>query len=161
MTPYGKMSQTAIAALSCLAEQAGQQPPTYLGANEIAAARHLPTPAVRKVMTMLSQAGLVSSAPGPGGGFVLSKPPADIALREIVGLFDRLEENLSCPFGPHWCGTGPQCPLHNAIAELREHTRRFLEQHSLADLVRPARSLARTPSAPRSPRPQRRRNPAK
>lgn len=159
MTPYGKMSQTAIAALSSLAEQSGTDPPTYLGANEIAASRHLPAPAVRKVMTTLSQAGLVSSAPGPGGGFVLAKPPGRISLRDIVSLFERLDLNLSCPFGPDWCGSGPQCPLHDAIAKLRESANLFLTQHTLADLVRQVKATSRTPTTVRKPRPARRRTP--
>lgn len=159
MTPYGKMSQTAIAALSSLAEEAGHDPPTYLGANEIAASRHLPAPAVRKVMTTLSQAGLVSSAPGPGGGFVLAKPPGRISLRDIVSLFERLDLNLSCPFGPDWCGSGPQCPLHDAIAKLRESGNLFLTQHTLADLIRPVKATSRTPTTVRKPRPARRRTP--
>ncbi len=156
MTPYGKMSQTAIAALSSLAEQSDRKPPTYLGANEIAASRNLPVPAVRKVMTTLSQAGLVSSAPGPGGGFVLAKPPGKISLQDIVRLFERLEENLSCPFGPDWCGTGPQCPLHNEIAKLRDISNQFLKEHTLADLAKPTNGPARRMPATVPSRPVRR-----
>lgn len=161
MTPYGKMSQTAIAALSSLAEESDRDPPTYLGANEIAASRHLPAPAVRKVMTTLSQAGLVTSAPGPGGGFVLAKSPGSISLRDIVSLFERLDVNLSCPFGPEWCGTGPQCPMHDAIAKLRETAELFLKQHTLAELVRPVTPRTHKASVTHKPRPARRRSPTK
>lgn len=151
------MSQTAIAALSSLAEQAGHDPPMYLGANEIAASRNLPVPAVRKVMTTLSQAGLVSSAPGPGGGFVLARPPSKISLKDIVCLFERLEENLSCPFGPDWCGTGPKCPLHDDIAKLRDNSILFLKQHTLSDLVhRVKQKISDTPPIIQSCRPVRR-----
>lgn len=153
MTPYGKSSQTAIAALSCLAEHSDKQAPTYLGAPEIARLRHLSVPAVRKVMTTLSKAALVASVPGPGGGFVLTKPPREITLLAIVSLFERVDQSLNCPFGPDWCGSGPQCPLHEGIVALREQADRFLRKHTLADFlpsdsrVRNLRSAGASPAS--------------
>ena len=144
MTPYGKMSQTAIGALSCLAEHSGSKTPTYLGSTEIARLRNLPAPAVRKVMTTLSQAALVASVPGPGGGFVLAKPPREITLLAVVSLFERVDQSLNCPFGPNWCGNGPQCPLHEDIAALREQADQFLRKHTLADFL-PRGSRVRNP----------------
>lgn len=151
MTPYGKMSQTAIAALSCLAEHSGGKAPDYLGSTEIARLRDLPVPAVRKVMTTLSQAALVASVPGPGGGFVLAKPPREITLIAIVSLFERVAQGLNCPFGPNWCGNGPQCPLHTDIAALREHADQFLRKHTLADILPHGNRVRNPRSAGESP----------
>lgn len=151
MTPYGKMSQTAIAALSCLAEHSGGKAPDYLGSTEIARLRDLPVPAVRKVMTTLAQAALVASVPGPGGGFVLAKPAREITLLAIVSLFERVAQGLNCPFGPNWCGNGPQCPLHTDIAALREHADQFLRKRTLADFLPHGNRVQNPRSAGESP----------
>jgi Rrf2 family protein len=72
-------------------------------------ARALSKPLVGKLMSQMSTAGLVNGTPGPGGGFFLSREPSDISLLEIVRLFEKVEEGLTCPFGPGCCGVGDYC----------------------------------------------------
>jgi Rrf2 family iron-sulfur cluster assembly transcriptional regulator len=74
MTPYGKTAQTAIAAVSRLAEVYDPARRVKLNSADIAGHRHLPQPVVSKVLTTLSQAGIVSGSPGPGGGYWLACP---------------------------------------------------------------------------------------
>jgi Rrf2 family protein len=130
MTPYGKTAQHAIAAMSRLAEVYPEK--RRLNSAEIAEHRKLPRPIIAKVLTVLSQAGLVAGSPGPGGGYALSRPPERITLFEVAELFDRVTENMSCPFGPNWCGNGAPCPLHDRLASLREQVTRFLQTTTLA-----------------------------
>ena len=61
MTPYGKTAQHAIAAVSRLAQAYDPAKKAKLGSAEIADARGLPRPVVAKVLTTLSQAGLVAA----------------------------------------------------------------------------------------------------
>jgi Rrf2 family protein len=135
MTPYGKTAQHAIAAVSRLAQVYDPAKKANLGSAEIADARGLPRPVVAKVLTTLSQAGLVAGSPGPGGGYWLAKPPDQITLHEVASLFDRLDENLSCPFGPGWCGHGAQCPMHTQLDALRGRTAEFLKSNTFAAFV--------------------------
>lgn len=130
MTPYGKVAQAAIAAASLLAERyaAGGR----ANSRDIAEKRKLSQPIVAKVLTTLSQLGIVRGSPGPGGGYVLARPPHLISLHEVVEPFDRLESHLICPFGEGWCGTGPQCPLHEQLVVLRDRVTTFLRQTTLA-----------------------------
>lgn len=132
MTPYGKTAQNAIAAMSLMAEVYHDDPPVLLSSLQIAEERKLMKPVVAKVLTVLSQAGLVTGSPGPNGGYRLTKSPDLISLFDICILFDRLEESLNCPFGKEWCGNGPQCPLHDELKALRENTNRFLQENTLA-----------------------------
>jgi Rrf2 family protein len=133
MTPYGKTAQHAIAAMSRLAEVYAEK--RRLNSSEIAEDRGLPRPIIAKVLTELSQAGLVIGSPGPGGGYALAKPPGKITLYEVAELFDRMSQNISCPFGPNWCGSGAPCPLHDQLAELREQVVRFLKTSTFAEFV--------------------------
>lgn len=127
MTPYGKTAQTAIAAVSRLAEVYDPSVRVKLNSADIAVKRMLPQPVVAKVLTILSQAGIVNGSPGPGGGYWLAQPPEETTLHDVVSQFERLDDNVSCPFGPDYCGTGPHCPLHFDMLKIREQMVAFLK----------------------------------
>ena len=135
MTPYGKTAQTAIAAVSRLAEVYDESKRLKLNSADIAESRHLPQPVVAKVLTILSQAAIVNGSPGPGGGYWLARAPESVSLYDVVSLFERLEENVSCPFGPEYCGKGPHCPLHTDMLTLRGHITTFLKTSTFARFV--------------------------
>lgn len=132
MTPYGKVAQAAVAAMSLLAEHYAADGGKRLNSREIAERRKLSQAIVGKVLTTLSQVGLVIGAPGPGGGYTLARPPQQITLRDVIAPFDRLDSIIACPFGEGWCGNGPQCPLHTQLENLRQQIATFLEQTTLA-----------------------------
>jgi Rrf2 family iron-sulfur cluster assembly transcriptional regulator len=133
MTPYGKIAQSAISATSLLAEAYDPKGSKRLNSREIAERRNLSQAIVGKVLTGLSQAGLVLGSPGPGGGYTLACPPAEITLYDIASQFDRMEETLVCPYGPNWCGTGEQCPLHNSLEDLRGRISDYLRNTTFAE----------------------------
>jgi Rrf2 family protein len=135
MTPYGKTAQTAIAAVSRLAEVYDPDKRVKLNSADIAGKRDLPQPVVAKVLTTLSQAGIVNGSPGPGGGYWLGRPPEEITLYDVVILFERLEDNVSCPFGPNYCGNGPHCPLHLDLLKVREQMVTFLKTSTFTRFV--------------------------
>ncbi|MCP4758868.1 MAG: Rrf2 family transcriptional regulator [Planctomycetes bacterium] len=127
---YSKQTETAIASASRLAEvyDGGI---TRLSATNIADSRGLQRPFVAKILTMLSQAGLVSGAPGPGGGYTLTRPPKKIRLYDIYRLFEREDNSDACPFGGGVCGVGEPCPLHNKLVEVQDATDRLLHETTL------------------------------
>jgi Rrf2 family transcriptional regulator, iron-sulfur cluster assembly transcription factor len=90
---------------------------------------------VAKVLTTLSQEGIVNGSPGPGGGYWLARPPEDLSFYEVVSLFERLAPNVSCPFGPDYCGTSPHCPLHFEMLQVREQMVSFLKTCTFARFV--------------------------
>jgi Rrf2 family protein len=152
---YGKQTERAIGAMSRLAEvwDGGK---TRLSAFEIADQRGLPRPMVAKILTTLSQANLVTGSPGPGGGYALSRPPAEINLREVYDLFEREDRSYLCPFGGGVCGVGEPCALHDKLVGMQRDIRRFLVDTTF-DMFRAAsqdRGLKPTPpdTAPTGPR---------
>ena len=144
MAPYGKVAQVAIAAISRLAEVYEPTRSVRLSSKHISEHRKLSAPLVAKVLVGLSQAGLVDGVPGPGGGYALAKSPADIRLIDVAKLFGQREDQLTCPFGPEWCGHGPHCPLHEELSAIRDRIEDFLERNTLAAFA------AGTVDAPRS-----------
>ena len=135
MMPYGKTAQTAVAAVSRLAEVYDPDRRVKLNSADIAEKRHLPQPVVAKVLTILSQAGIVNGSPGPGGGYWLARPPESVTLHDVVSLFERIDQNVNCPFGPDYCGNGPQCPMHFDMLRIREQLITFLKTSTFARFV--------------------------
>lgn len=116
---YSKATETAIAAMTRLAEVWNPQQQTRLSASDIAEQRGLQRPFVSKVLSTLSQAGLVSGTRGPGGGFTLARNPADITLYEVYRLFEREDHGNACPFGGGICGAGEPCSLHDKLVNIQ------------------------------------------
>ena len=137
MIRFGKTAQTAVSAMSLLAEvyDGGK---TKLSSHDIAARRELPQPVVAKVLTIVSSLGLVDGTRGPGGGYWLKRPPAEISLLDIVEEFERQDARVMCPFGPNWCGKGEPCPMHDELARVDEAWTRYLRETTLAVFQRGA-----------------------
>ncbi|CAA6676979.1 MULTISPECIES: Rrf2 family transcriptional regulator [unclassified Lentimonas] len=125
MIKYGKTAQNAISAMSFLAE-AYDGGTTRVSSLDIAKSRELPKPLVAKLLVVLSQAGFVSGAPGPKGGYSLAKDPSEITLHQIVDQFEKTGDTIMCPFGPNWCGNKEPCPLHHEIVDMQERLSTFL-----------------------------------
>lgn len=141
MYRYGKSAQSAIAAMSLLAEvyDGGK---TSLSSVEVARNRRLSKPLMAKLLSILSARGLAKGSPGPGGGYTLAKAPAQITLMDVVEIFERPEEPTMCPFGPGWCGTGAPCPLHDSLALMDAGATEFLQTTTLAVFQNPKKDRA-------------------
>ncbi|MCA9284404.1 MAG: Rrf2 family transcriptional regulator [Phycisphaerales bacterium] len=93
---------------------------TLLSAVEIAQNRRLQKPFVSKLLSTLSQAGLVKGMRGPGGGFTLAREPNEIRLCDIVRVFEQEDPSDACPFGGGTCGAGEPCAIHHKLVAVRE-----------------------------------------
>lgn len=133
MIGYGKMSGCAVSALSALAERHADS--IALSSTQIAELRNYSKMTVAKVLTLLSQAGIVTGSRGPGGGYRLAKSPENIHLIDIVRVFESVDDCLRCPFGPNYCGDNPPCPLHDRLVSLREQYIQELSHCTLALFV--------------------------
>jgi len=129
MIRYGKSTQNAIAAMSRLAEVYSGGP--RLSSQDIAKARGMAHTLTAKLLTQLSQAGLVDGTPGPNGGYALAHPPANITLMQIAAVFERTNDQVNCPFGPTWCGNNEPCPIHDQLLELDSRVEDFLDNTTL------------------------------
>ncbi len=129
---YGKATETAIAAMTRLAE-VYDEGKSRLSAVDIADNRRLARPFVGKILTTLSAANLVVGSRGPGGGFTLARSPKEIRLYEIFRLFEREDASNNCPFGGSTCGMGNPCPLHDKLVRVREEVDRVLHGTTLEE----------------------------
>ena len=135
MFRYGKLARQAVAAMSYLAEHYAPDAPA-ISSSEVGRVRKIPPALAAKLLSEAASAGLTRGTTGPGGGYRLARPPEEIRLAEIVGIFEREMDEYPCPFGPGWCGNGNPCPLHTDFLKLEENGRRFLEETTLAVFMR-------------------------
>jgi len=124
---YSKSTENAIASVSRLAE-VWDEGVTLLSASDIAENRGLQKPFVSKILSALAQAGIVTGTRGPGGGFRLTKMPAEISLMDVYAVFERENTSNICPFGGGICGVGEPCALHDNLVELQDSKQEFLEK---------------------------------
>jgi Rrf2 family protein len=129
MLQIGKTAQNAIAAMSYLAE-CYRDKLGPVSSQAVADARGLSKPLAAKILTTLSQTGLVRGSTGPGGGYELAKEPAEINLLDVVSGFELQNKVLMCPFGENWCGNQAPCPLHDEIVGLMDDMQRFLVENN-------------------------------
>jgi Rrf2 family protein len=131
MFRYGKLARQAVSVMSYLAENHAPEAKAISSAV-VGRVRKIPQTLAAKLLSEAASAGLARGTTGPGGGYRLARPPGEIRLADIVGLFEREMEGFPCPFGPGWCGTSNPCPLHNDFLRLEASGRKFLEETTLA-----------------------------
>ncbi len=147
-------AEYGLRALIDLAAHYGEGP---VRSRLIAQRQGLPEPYLNQLMTMLRRAGLVTSKRGPTGGHLLSRPPAEISLKEAFAV---LEGSTS----PWWCAEvddpdckfAPDCGLRPVWKAIGAAADGVLNSLTLADL-RPARvapAARRRQPGPRRPRAQ-------
>jgi Rrf2 family protein len=106
---------------------------------------------VRRCLGALREAGLVTSQPGPGGGWRLTRPPEEITLRDV---YRAVEHEPFFPFPKHPspdCSFGQCLPgvLATCLREAEAALEERLAQVTIADVVEAVRAL--TDRAEKSP----------
>ncbi len=125
----------ASRALLSLALHAGDEGPTSV--RDIAERTGLPQPYLEQILLALKGAGLVRSKRGVGGGYVLARSPAEIALGDIVSAVDGpiVAGDFGEPHADGACDHEGQCVLLAIWSDVGEHMRRYLDALTLADIV--------------------------
>jgi Rrf2 family protein len=93
---------------------------------------------VAKILSILSQAGLVTGLPGPGGGFCLADDPSRIKIFDVFSIFERQEEVVNCPFGGGVCGGDDPCPLHERLTNVKDAMDQLLHETTFGIFHKPA-----------------------
>jgi Rrf2 family iron-sulfur cluster assembly transcriptional regulator len=107
----------------------GSDRPTSV--KEIAERTKLPQPYLEQILLSVKGAGLVRSKRGVGGGYVLSRHPAEITLAEIVAAV----EGPQLPMQEHPDHCEGHCVLQEVWIDVDEETRHVLERVTLQTLV--------------------------
>ena len=121
----------AIRALSCLG---GPDDPSIL-VKDLAAQSDVSTFYLAKIISRLSEAGLVKSKRGYKGGVQLSRPADQISLLDVSRAIDGDDWTESCLLGMAQCSDARACPHHSFWKVEREKIKGNLADTSLKDVA--------------------------
>lgn len=89
---------------------------------------------LEQLFAKLRRCKLVQSVRGPGGGYRLACPAADISVAQVVDAVSESMDATRCQ-GEGDCQGGEICLTHHLWEDLSGQIHRFLNDISLADLV--------------------------
>ena len=92
---------------------------------------------LEQLFAKLRRGGLVTSVRGPGGGYRLARPSAELRIADIIVAVDEPIAATRCKTGSaKGCTkTGARCVTHDLWEELGQQIHVFLSSVSLADVV--------------------------
>lgn len=155
---YSRSAEYALRAVVHLAMLA---PGQYALAKTIAADTGIPSHFLAKILQELARDGFLKSSKGPGGGFRLGQPAAEISMLRIVEAVDGAGRFDRCIGGSEECSDRAACAMHDSWKALRSRIIDYLGGASVADLAkalsekrrllaRPGRRGSTQPSAGRT-----------
>lgn len=132
---YAVMAMADLAGNANLAGEAGQARPVALA--DIAVRQEISLSYLEQLFAKLRRSGLVSSVRGPGGGYRLARPAAEVRIADIIMAVDEPISATRCEAGSAKGCTksGARCVTHDLWEELGQQIHVFLSSVSLADVV--------------------------
>ena len=128
LTTKGRFAVTAMVDLSM---RQARGPVTLATISE---RQHISLSYLEQLFGKLRRAKLVNSVRGPGGGYNLAKPIADITVAEIISAVDEAIDATQCA-GKENCNDDRRCITHDLWATLNEKMNDYLGSVTLADVV--------------------------
>ena len=107
--------------------------PLQLG--DIAKRQEVSVKYLEQIIIPLKKARYIKSARGRNGGHILTKPPEEITVGEIVALLENGNGLVECVADATVCGRADACPTRLLWKEAYEAMFDRLEAVTLADLV--------------------------
>jgi len=104
-------------------------------AEELADAADTSVDFMHKIMQGLRDAGIVASKRGPGGGFRLTRSPAEVDLLEVVTAMQGPLRVNRCVIGLDACERSAACPLRPTWMRIQDDLEEGLRGATLADMV--------------------------
>lgn len=137
MFTFTKKADYALLALSFLAREARGR---LVGPREIAARYEIPPELLAKVMQTLARHHLITSVPGPTGGYKLVREAASISVADVVEAVDGPLAIAQCweDTGTDGCAQARHCTLRGPLARIQEEMTHLLRTMSLQEVCEPA-----------------------
>lgn len=133
MLRLSKLTDYATVILSFMASATD----TLHAAVEIAEATAIALPTVSKILKLLVNAHLVTSARGAKGGYRLARAPEKISVASIINALEGPIAITECNISEHSCGQSGGCKIRANWGLINQTIYNALEAVSLADLLLP------------------------
>ncbi len=113
--------------------------PIHLG--DIAKRQNVSVKYLEQIIIPLKKAHYIESVRGSKGGHILTRPPEEITVKEIVAVLEEGTTLLECVADPTVCDRADICPTRLLWKETSEAMFGRLEAVTLADLVEKAKAM--------------------
>ena len=122
----------AVTAMLDLAMRGGKNPVTLAGISE---RQDISLSYLEQLFSRLRRHELVESVRGPGGGYFLAKPLADVSVADIIRAVDEPIDATQCG-GKENCHDDHVCMTHHLWSNLNQRIYAYLDSVSLEALVK-------------------------
>jgi FeS assembly SUF system regulator len=133
MLKIGKMTDYAVLIMSYMAKT----PESLLSAASLADALHLTLPTVSKILKMLADADLLNSVRGAEGGYLLSRPAADISVVNIIAAMEGDLALTECCESKGICVIDSMCTMRENWKRINRAVASMLGRLSIEDMSKP------------------------
>ena len=142
-----ELNTKARYAVMAMADIAKQGELTAVPLSAIAERQNLSMAYLEQIFLRLRRAGLVESARGRAGGYLLARPAASIHVAEIMKAVEEETRMTRCLDGDIGCLGDRRCLTHSLWHALGGHIEAFLANVSLQEVIDgiPAAKLAEEP----------------
>ena len=122
--------------MMAMTELAGREDACPVPLAAIAERQQISQAYLEQLFVRLRQQGLVQSVRGPGGGYRLARPAADLSVADVVTAVDEPLRATRCAGSGVGCmRDGARCLTHDLWAETGRQLHNYLAAVSLADVL--------------------------
>ncbi|HSV73544.1 MAG TPA: Rrf2 family transcriptional regulator [Chthonomonadales bacterium] len=133
MLGLSKRTDYALLALSYLARA---EEGRAVRAREIAEEHDMPVELLSKILQKLARAGMLASAPGPTGGYVMARIPDDISVGAVIAAVEgRAPALVPCmKRDDHGCEQHTKCTIRMPLASVNARVHHLLANITLSEI---------------------------
>jgi len=130
-----QLSSKGRYAVMAMADMATADDGAVVPLAAISARQHISQAYLEQLFVKLRRAGLVDSMRGPGGGYLLARPAAEITLASVMHAVDEPVKMTRCATGESGCVADHRCLTHDVWRSLGDHIVSFLDGVTLSDIA--------------------------
>lgn len=134
-----RVSKKSRYGVRMMLELALEQGRGYIFLKDIARRQEISEKYLSQIVLALKSRGLVASSRGARGGHMLSRPPGEISVREIVEALEGDPGIVECVKNPGLCEKSAECAAARMWSRIEDSIYSAMESVKLSDLVREAK----------------------
>lgn len=118
--------------------QLARAPSAILSTTVLADVLHLPVTTVSKIMKILADAGMVTSARGSVGGYRLNRPAESITVLDIIRAMEGQVAMTECCTPSKLCSIDNICAIRDNWRKINHKIELLLASYTILDMADPA-----------------------
>jgi Rrf2 family protein len=142
---YGLMAVKFLAEQGRWADGISTRVNPAFSAKDIAAAYHIPSQLLAKILQTLVKSGILISHAGINGGYELARGPHEVSAFEVIRAIDGPLFITSCVTVHGNCDLTSSCTIKEPLSKVNDSIRDLLSSIYISDLCDPDMTVAQAP----------------